>query len=153
MNNFLKYGLIAGGAYLLFKDQLAAMFPSMFGGAVSTTSPQQQAAPAQTTTPAAPAPTGVTPTSAATTKDRLNAWAQANDFFKAQGNMLNAYQWNFGYNAVRGTAAPGPEVMFPAQDPNRLMTLDEYWTGVTSVGLSGVPATARPSAAAKAWGY
>lgn len=146
MNSALKIGLIGGAAWFLFRDQLGVMFPSLFTAAATQPPP---AAPQ----PAAP-PAGVTPDSPATTKQRLLAWATPNDFYKQQGKMLNSWQWNYGYKAVRGTEPPPIEQMFPGQDPARLMTLDEYWTGIAGAGLSGTASgSSRRSAAAKAWRF
>jgi hypothetical protein len=149
MNSLLKYGLIAGAAWFLFKDQIEAMFgtATSTAAAPATSNPAAPATPATPANPAAPAAPVVT----ATTRTLLQNWANANSFYKSQNNVMSAYQWDYGYQAVRGAAPPGPDVMFPGQDPNRLMTLDEYLTAAAASGLSGV----RPkrSAAARAWRY
>jgi hypothetical protein len=149
MNPLLKYGLIIGAAYFLFRDQLAVMLPSLFGAHAPSPHPDQATTSATSSAPPPAPATGQTPTSAATTKDLLLKWAQANAFYHQQNGLMNAWQWGYGYNAVRGGNTD-----FASQfaDPSRLMTLDEFWTGVQAAGLSGLAAPRR-SAAARAWSY
>ncbi len=151
MNQFLKIGLIAGAGYFLFHQQLAAAFPNLFGGHAGSSGSSGNPAPAPAdATPPVPQPvTGETASSAQTTKALLLKWAQGNDFYRAQNGLMNAWQWGFGYHQIRGG-----EFDFASQftDPSRLMTLDEFWQGVTNAGLSGVAVTPR-SRTARAWSY
>ncbi len=139
MNSIVKWGLIAGGAAYLFKDQLRLLI----SGAPEETVPA--------TTDTTPATTAPAVDSAALTKTRLLAWAQAQPQFMAQGQMLNGWQWAYGYKAVRNTD-PGDVGTF--MDASRLVTIDEFWALATAHGLSGVRARPRPTNwTARAWGY
>ncbi len=132
MNSALKWGLILGGAAYLFKDQLRYMIS---GTAADAAPPANSGA--DTTQPAVD--------SSAITKAKLLAWAKTQPQYAAQGEMLDGWQWAYGYRAVRGTD-PGDPGLF--MDASRRVTLDEFWALASAHGLSGVP-----NWSARAWGY
>lgn len=135
MKDFLKWGLILGGAgYFLFRNQISAAL------ATAVTSPAAGTIPASTTPPAATAPPV-----AQTTLQMMQAFAAAHGF-----STLSFDQWNWVYDQVRGVAGLPIETVFPGQARERLMTIDEWWAGSSAAGLSGVR---RRSSASRAWGY
>lgn len=66
------------------------------------------------------------------------------------GSLLNCDQWNYFYSGVRGIAGPDPLVVWPERDRSYQMTIEEWWTGVSQHGLSGVRPWRDP--AFEAWG-
>jgi len=136
MKDFLKWGLILGGAgYFLFRNQISAAL------ATTATTPATSTMPTTTTTP----PAATTPPVAQTTLQMMQAYAAAHGF-----TTLSFDQWNWVYSQVRGVAGLPIETVFPGQTRDRLMTLDEWWAGSSAAGLSGVR---RRSSASRAWGY
>ncbi len=138
MNSALKWGLILGGAAYLLKDQLLYMI----SGRAADTPPASSTPPASTGNGDSTQPVV---DSAAITKAKLLAWAQAQPQYAAQGGLLDGWQWAYGYRAVRGTD-PGDPGLF--MDASRRVTLDEFWQLAAAHGLSGVP-----NWSARAWGY
>jgi hypothetical protein len=89
------------------------------------------------TSAAASAVTAPAPVLSATTRSLMTAWANANGY---SGKLLTAWQWGYIYTQVRGSVAPDPHIAFPgysATNP-RLMSLDEWFAGVGSHGVSGL---------------
>jgi hypothetical protein len=149
MNPNLKLLLIAGGAAFLFRDQLGAMFPNLFPFWAPEAEPSGAASPEREP---APEP-GTTASSAATTKTLLLNAAKKDPAYKANNGLLNTWQWQYYYAQVRGV---DPDLQW--EHPERLMTLDEWWTGLSAAGLSGArsgqpAAPVRISAARRAWRY
>ncbi len=139
MNNTLKVLLVAGAGAWLLKDQLRFLL---------TGAPKDQPAPGTATPPPASSDTGTTPPaldSAAITKAKLLAWAKTQPQYMMQGELLDGWQWAYGYRAVRGTD-PGDPGLF--MDASRRVSLDEFWQLASGHGLSGVP-----NWSAQAWGY
>jgi hypothetical protein len=144
MKDFLKWGLIGSGvAYVLFRDQLAAVFGS------SPSSPAAAAAASSPSSPAAAAPRAAT--DAAGTKARLLAAAQVEPAYIANSGRMSSYQWGYLYSIVRGVPSPDAGTL-GIEDAAMLLSLDEYWTAATSHGLSGIQPRPRRSSASRAWG-
>ena len=135
MNSALKWGLIAGGVYLLFRDQINFLLTGTTADATPATT--------TSTTPATPAATPEASASLATVKEKMRQ-AAATDVFFANG--LGTWDhWNYYYSQFRGVDAPGPA----DGDHDRKISLDEFIAPITSQGLSGLSR----SAARRAWGF
>ncbi len=144
MNGFLKWALILGGVGYLFRHEIETAI------GLSTAS---SSAPAPTPTPT-PAPQIIV-ASDPTTPARMLTAAKAAGAIKADGDRLNAYQWAYFYQQVRGVAPP-PSASLGISDPNTLFSINEWWTLAAAAGLSGLRATAsspRRTRAAAAWGF
>ena len=141
MNSVLKWGLILGGAAYLFRNEIETALH--LSGATATS-----AAPAA---PAPPTPQIVV-SSDPTTAARMLTAAKASGAIKADGDRLNAYQWAYFYQMVRGVAPP-PSASLGISDPNTLFSINEWWTLAAAAGLSGLGVARRRSFAAKAWSY
>ena len=81
------------------------------------------------------------------------AAAQKDPAFATQNGLMNAWQWQYFYIQVRGN---DPNLAW--DHPERLMTLDEWLTGLSAAGLNGSRnRTAQPaapiSAARRAWRF
>jgi len=100
----------------------------------------RQAAATETTPAAAPPPSP--------TKDLVEAAAMQAGFPK--GSLLNCDQWNYFYQQVRGIPGPDPLDVWPNRERSYQMTIEEWWTGVSAKGLSGVRTWRDP--AFDAWG-
>lgn len=121
MNDFLKYGLIGGGAWLLWRQFFAAA-----------------EAPAVASTTAATAATtaATVAAAAATTTQGLLMQAAQRAMGAGWNGLLTAHEWNYYYSQVRGVAGPDPGPLWA--DTNRRMSLDEYWPVMTQAGFSGL---------------
>ncbi len=137
VNNVLKLALIGGGAYLLFKDQLAYFF----GGAQSAL-PAPSGQPAATQPPAASAPATTAPAAPSLKEEILRR--SAGDPAIVNG-LASSHVWGYYWAQVKGTPAPSPD-RIGFSDGNALITLDTYLAGY-SHGLSGM------RAARRAWRY
>lgn len=126
---------VAVVTYLLFRQQINAWFQQMTG----------TAEPAQPAT--GNAQQQQTIATAQTTRALMQAWADKNAFYQQQNKLMSGWQWAAGYKAVRGTDAPGPDLLWPGQDQSRLLSLDEWLSAAVAYGLSGVPAPPKKQAA------
>lgn len=116
MNDLVKYALLAAGGYVLYQH---------FAGSAAVA-----AVPASQPAAAAPTPPLVTDI-----KPLLIQKAQSYGF--APNALLNSYQWDTIYQAVRGI--PGPTAAQLGQsDPSKLISVDEFWSGASGAGFSGL---------------
>jgi hypothetical protein len=55
------------------------------------------------------------------------------------------WEWNYYYQLVRGIPGPDPTVVLPnnANADTELISLNEWWTGMTGAGFSGMGNIAR----------
>lgn len=145
MNDLVKWGLILGGVGFLFRNEIETALH--LTGATA-------ASPAATTPTAPPPPTPqIIVASDPGTPARMLTSAKSAGAIHADGDRLNAYQWAYFYQLVRGVAPP-PSASLGIGDPNTLFSINEWWTLAAAAGLSGLRATPRRrSIAAHAWSY
>ncbi len=134
MNPYLKYALIAGGAYLIFHDQVNTWLSGLLG---TETTPQNENTPEQ------PAISS----SVLSTAALMDAASQNDGFRIAGGGRMSYDHWHYYYKQVRGIDAPAFEKVFPGRDRGLLLSLDEWIAATASHGLAGVPWRQL------AWGY
>lgn len=127
--DFLKYALIAVAAYLLYKYALeqgwlgAPVLPPPIPGGQPQLPPPAVQPPAQ--------PPSQPP---ATTRNLVLAAATA-----AGNTGLQTFDvWNYYYAQVRGIPGPAIEDALPGTLRDYKMTVDQWWAGVSSVGVSGL---------------
>ncbi len=133
MNDMVKYGLLAAGAFLIAK------YTGVLDSIGITTVGAGQ-----------PVNTGGTTTSSPQGNDNANASSESatlkamREFMAVRHmnmdtDMLSADLWNYMYGTVRGvTTAPAPEVLFPGDDRLRKYTIAEYWKALTGKGFNGL---------------
>lgn len=140
MKNAIKWAALLGVGYYLLRDQIGHFISQIEGGqSAAPASPAATPAPTTmtTTAPSSPAPSvPTTPQSAQTTRDLLLAWARPNAFYVQQNGLMNAWQWAYGYHAIRGGSQ---DLASMFQDPARLMTIDEFLSVINANGLNGLP--------------
>ncbi len=124
MKELLKWGLLAGAAYLLLRPTFA-----------SSQQNTEAAPPAQP--PAAPPPLTTQP---AVTEDMISK-AAADPALAATvpGILLNADQWN--WYGERLTGQPGPDVLLflpPNTSRDTKITAVQYWQWRKEKGLAGL---------------
>lgn len=117
----MNWLFILGGGFLLY-EYLSGAFSGM---AAST-------APAAATTSAAASPASpVTPS----TKTLVAQSAAAAGY--PSGALLDWDQWNYFYQKVRGVNGPDFSNVWPNRPRSYQMSIDEWWTGAQSLGLTG----------------
>jgi hypothetical protein len=124
MNSVLKIALLLVGGYLL----------------LDWFQKRQQAQPAGT----AAAPPAAAPPALDTKTLVYQMAAAANPDLRPV--LLNADQWNYYYQLVRGVPGPAWETVFPgapAEQRGRRMTVEEWWAAASPYGLSGLKAAGR----------
>jgi hypothetical protein len=52
--------------------------------------------------------------------------------------LMSGDQWNWVYHEIRGLEAPDPTVIWPDRDRSFKMTVDEWFSGMSPAGLSGL---------------
>lgn len=121
MRDILKYALLAGGAFLAYR---------------------QFAAPAQTSVDPTPAPTGTSggaastppPTPVPQTLD-LAAVIRAAAGKPGANDRLTFDAWNWYFQQARGIPGPAIEDVLPGTDRGYLMTFDEWRAAVAKKGI------------------
>ncbi len=139
MTDLVKYGLLAGGAYLAAKyfglldgvelfHSVGSGTPVNTGGS-TTASPQgnDQATLSQDATAV-----GIANWIAVHYKD-----------VNIASDLKSVDFWNYAYQSVRGTGGGAPEDLFPGVDRNRLYSFSEWWTASKAKGFSGMGVLAR----------
>lgn len=128
MNNIIKYGAIAVGAYLLYENFIA---PKTI---VNTNSVGSNG---QTSTVTGSSPNPVNNTSAnITTRD---AMIKAIAKLGRQDGTLNIDEWNYIYNQVTGKTPPAPEDWgFMGDTRATKIWLDNYLPIAAKGGFSGI---------------
>jgi hypothetical protein len=116
MNSVLKIAALLAGAYFILDYLMRRSEPA-------------------TTTPAAGAAAAALPIRELV----YQAAASANPGI--QPLLLNFDQWNYYYNAVRGTSGPDWGAIYPSADPTeraRRLSVDEWLTVAAQHGVSGL---------------
>lgn len=133
MNNFLKFALIGGGAFVLYEMFGKSLSLPVIGGGVPPAATSAATVQPQNT----PAPAAVAAAATATTKTSLaDAARKANP---GGDGLLNADQWNYYYSQIRGVPGPDPGGIWPGRDRGYRMSIDEYWSAVSTIGgLTGL---------------
>lgn len=123
----MNWLLIFGGGFLLY-EYLTGGFSSTPAAATSTTA----------------TPTGTSTTTAANSAGAANsptltlvANAAAAAGYPA-GSLLDYDQWNYYYTKVRGVPGPDMTNVWPNRPRAYAMTVQEWWAGAQSLGLSGL---------------
>lgn len=146
--DLIKYGLIAVGAYLVWRyiQDNGGLDHILGFGTPGAVGPGTHAPAGTTPTTTQPAGGGsTTPTTnppVPTLKDRVRAAAAA------EGSMLNLDQWCWYFGNTAGKPCPDPDVAWPAVDRSQQIDINTFWNLVQSSGLGGfAPAyqTAYPS--------
>ena len=136
IGDLLKYGLLAGGAYLAWK--------AYSGGTVAATAPSTT--PTSTGTSTAPTYAYVPPT----VTQALAAAAVGNAYFV--NGQMNADQWSYLWTNSLNKPALDPtlfsNLFFPGGRPsnpanNPMMTADTFVQALATKGISGPPGSAR----------
>lgn len=123
----MNWVLLLGGAFLVY-EYLNGAFTAPSTPAVTTTATST----GTSTTTAAPTP-GATVSATLT----LVANAAATAGYPA-GSLLNWDQWNYFYQQVRGVPGPDMSNVWPNRPRGYQMTIQEWWAGAQSLGLSGL---------------
>lgn len=131
----LKYFLIAAAAYLLYRW---AQEQGWFGQATlppgtRPPGPQPQLPPPQQQ-PGQPAQPPAQPPAALSTKERIAQAARTAGY----AGTLTFDQWNYFYAQVAGRPGPAIEDAFPGIARETQMTVDQWWTGISGAGFSGL---------------
>lgn len=113
--NLLKFGLLGVGAWMLYQR--------------FTSSSSSTEAPADTTTP---------PPAAAAGAPDLLTLVSDKATRSGYGPLLTFYEWNFFYQQIRGVAGPDFEAAFPGGNPDRKITVEEWYNAALASGLSGI---------------
>lgn len=114
MKDIIKYAILGGVGYWVIKNY----FPNLLGG----------------TPTIIPSTSSVAPVYTNDTKTQIFNAAKTSQGI-GWGGLLNADQWNYFYNKVRGVGGPDPTLTFPGQDRSFMLNIDEYWAGVSKAGM------------------
>lgn len=119
----MNWILLAVGGFVLYEYLTHSSVP-----ASSTTSTD----PSASTTPS-----GGTAAAGSTTKTLVAAKAAQAGY--GPGSLLNWDQWNYFFTQARGVPGPSyPADFYNGRDSQYKMTIDEWWAGYSSLGLSGL---------------
>jgi hypothetical protein len=120
MNDLLKFGLIAAGAYMLYEYFYGSTSTSTAASTTSGTTTAQQQVNTQVATQ--------------TLQKIMNDMTANND---DPTQYHSVYQWNYYYQRARGVNGPDPNTLFPGANPSKLYSIQEWWTAMNGAGFSG----------------
>ena len=130
MSDLIKYGAMAVGGYFVLKYFGVDLLNT--GVTVNPpviTSTQAVGVQAVTASPQVAA-------SQVTTLQKLQ------EAIVVSGGDPASYQstdwWNYYYSHTRGIPGPAPEDLFPGVDRNKLYSMSEWWSAMSSKGFSGL---------------